>query len=212
MGEKLMVVKLIKALYGHPQAGAFWEQRCERALKNAGFKTLGDCGEWRSVYYHPIHQTLLMVYVDDFKMSGPVKGMAASWEAIKAQTEYNKESCKTEQAIKLGDVEDVNHFLGCDHAVSETVNEDGTKSRLMTYSKHQFMRQCLERYHEVVGPEYKLEERDTPFVDEDDHPNPARLPNYGINGEIDGLVCPHCTEAFAVTEFTPVANPTRPVK
>ena len=73
-GEKIMVVKLIKALYGHPQAGAFWEQRCDRALRNAGFTPLGDCGEWRSVYYHPKQKTILMVYVDDSTRSGPKHG------------------------------------------------------------------------------------------------------------------------------------------
>ena len=52
-GDAIYVVNLIKALYGHPQAGAFWEQRCERALKNAGFVPLGDCGEWRSVFLSP---------------------------------------------------------------------------------------------------------------------------------------------------------------
>ena len=48
--DEIYVVKLIKALYGHPQAGAFWEQRCGCVLAKAGFVPLGDCGEWRSVY------------------------------------------------------------------------------------------------------------------------------------------------------------------
>ena len=26
------VVRLVLALYGHPDAGGFWEQRCEKAL------------------------------------------------------------------------------------------------------------------------------------------------------------------------------------
>ena len=42
------VMKLDKALYGHPQSGFFWEQQCEEAIFEAGFKTIGDCGEWRS--------------------------------------------------------------------------------------------------------------------------------------------------------------------
>ena len=76
----------------------------------------------------------------------------------------------------------------------------------MTYSMHKFMKQCLERYQEVVGPDVVIEERDTPFVDEDDRDNPARKAKFGPNGEEHGLVCPHCTEAFASTEFTPVSN------
>ena len=31
------VVRLVLALYGHPDAGGFWEQHCERALKSVGY-------------------------------------------------------------------------------------------------------------------------------------------------------------------------------
>ena len=48
---------------------------------------------------------------------------------------------------------------------------------------HKFMKACIERYLEVSPPGYVLEERDTPFVDEDDQENPARKPTYGKNGE-----------------------------
>ena len=126
-GNKKVVVKLVKALYGHPQAGAFWEQRANEALKEAGFLKIGECSEWNSVFYHPDHKTMLMVYVDDFKMSGPPEGVKASWDAIKAQQEWNNETGEWEQAVVLGDVEDVNHFLGCDHKVSQAFAAYGTK-------------------------------------------------------------------------------------
>ena len=44
------VMPLIKALYGHPQAGVFWERRMHKAVLDCGFASLGNCGEWRSVY------------------------------------------------------------------------------------------------------------------------------------------------------------------
>ena len=47
------VMPLIKALYGHPQAGVFWERRLHAALLKLDFVVLGSCGEWRSVYFHP---------------------------------------------------------------------------------------------------------------------------------------------------------------
>ena len=34
---ELWVMPLLKALYGHPQSGAFWERKCETALFAAGF-------------------------------------------------------------------------------------------------------------------------------------------------------------------------------
>ena len=43
-----------------------------------------------------------MVYVDGFKMSGPKEGVAKSWEAIRAQQEYNVEEGVYEPAVKLG--------------------------------------------------------------------------------------------------------------
>ena len=111
------------------------------------------------MYYRPKDLTLLMVYVDDFKMSGPQEGVKASWEAIKAQQEWNKEDECWEQAVILGEIEDVKHFLGCDHKVSEATKPDGTKVNVMTYSMHKFMRQCLERYQQVIGKDVEIEEK-----------------------------------------------------
>eukprot|EP00959_Pyramimonas_sp_CCMP1952_P148039 3097799-Pyramimonas_sp.AAC.1 len=38
------------ALYGHPDAGGFWEQNCEAHALSKGFVPI-PC--WRSCYYHP---------------------------------------------------------------------------------------------------------------------------------------------------------------
>ena len=62
------VVRLVLALYGHPDAGGFWEQHCERALKSVGYIQVP---EWKSVFMHPKLGVMLVVYVDDFKMAGP---------------------------------------------------------------------------------------------------------------------------------------------
>ena len=59
------MVPLRKALYGHPDAGTFWEQHCDESVRAVGFE--------------PIHEKLqlvLVVYVDDFKMAGPQKNLA----------------------------------------------------------------------------------------------------------------------------------------
>ena len=44
------VVPLRKALYGHPDAGTFWEQRCDESVRAVGFEPIGE--EWPSVYIH----------------------------------------------------------------------------------------------------------------------------------------------------------------
>ena len=63
------VCRLVKALYGHPDAGTTWEQHCHAAVHKVGFKPLGD--EWPSLYFHPEMKLLLVIYVDDLKMAGP---------------------------------------------------------------------------------------------------------------------------------------------
>eukprot|EP00969_Alexandrium_andersonii_P104908 4628487-Alexandrium_andersonii.AAC.1 len=55
----------IKALYGHPDSGGFWEQHCDTALQDLGFV---PAPEWKSVYIHPELDLSLVVYVDDSKM------------------------------------------------------------------------------------------------------------------------------------------------
>ena len=40
---KDMVVKLEKALYGHPLSGAYWERHCNQAVGKCGFVPIGNC-------------------------------------------------------------------------------------------------------------------------------------------------------------------------
>ena len=35
------VVRLVKALHGHPDAGNFWEQHCDESLRSMGFQPVG---------------------------------------------------------------------------------------------------------------------------------------------------------------------------
>ena len=64
--NELYVVPLDKALYGHPESGAYWEEKCNKAIDELGFARVGDCGGWRSCFFHPKEKCFLMVYVDDF--------------------------------------------------------------------------------------------------------------------------------------------------
>ena len=44
------VVRLDKALYGHPDSGTMWEQHCDKRVQEIGFKPIGE--EWPSMYFH----------------------------------------------------------------------------------------------------------------------------------------------------------------
>ena len=74
------VVQLKKAPYGHPDSGTFWEQHCDKRVRSVGFEPLGN--EWPSCDYHPGFDLFLVIYVDDFKMSGPVDKLSKGWNLL----------------------------------------------------------------------------------------------------------------------------------
>ena len=57
------VVRLVRALYGHPDSGGYWERHCEAAVRKCGFEPIE---EWPSVFWNKDRKLLLMIYVDDF--------------------------------------------------------------------------------------------------------------------------------------------------
>jgi hypothetical protein len=75
------VCPLVLALYGHPDSGGYWERHCDAHLKKNGFESIS---QRPSCYHHPVFKTFLVVYVDDFLMSGPDEGRKRSWERIKS--------------------------------------------------------------------------------------------------------------------------------
>ena len=79
------VVPLHRALYGHPDAGGFWEQHCEDKVAEAGFKPVGGCYEWRSCFWNSTTRMLLSIYVDDFKLAGPEDNMAQTWADLRGK-------------------------------------------------------------------------------------------------------------------------------
>ena len=182
------VVRRVLALYGHPDAGGFWEQHCEKALRSVGFE---QCPDWKSVFRHPKLNLMLVVYVDDFKLSGPKANLAQGWSLMASK-------------IKLEPPSSIKRYLGCEHvtfshtvagpfdprsywtrfeepkkafpeltfgANSITVPQGSTGSRevrMIKYDMRSFMEQCVARYVELCGPKYKatLRSADMPFLDE----------------------------------------------
>jgi len=177
-GMKRPVCLLILALYGHPDAGGYWEKHCERHLLSVGFTQIE---EWRSCYYHKKLKLFLTVYVDDFKMSGPRENVKAGWKLI-------RQGVKTEEPTPAG------KYLGCDHIegvmdvtdfknplhpdLSQRKKEnaatvppyqgDGTKKRVraLKYDMKDFLAQCVDRYVELTKVDRKkIVKVDTPFID-----------------------------------------------
>ena len=74
------VCPMRRALYGHPQAGLFWELFCHDALVSEGFEKVRG---WECLYIHHEKGLLLSVYVDDFKMAGVKENLAPMWKALR---------------------------------------------------------------------------------------------------------------------------------
>ena len=63
------VVRLKKALHGHPDSGHFWEGRCDKNACKVGIKPISD--NWNSCYFHNELKRFLTFDVDDFHLAGP---------------------------------------------------------------------------------------------------------------------------------------------
>ena len=146
------VVPLVKALYGHPDSGGYWEEHNEAHLKAQEFRTVPG---WPSCFTHKTLKVFLTVYVDDFKMSGQRDDVAKAWKLIRTAS-------KTTAAIATGDPEPSGRYLGCNHITKEGwVDERGNlsdahkqglkKVRIMEYDMADFMTNCVNRYIELAG-------------------------------------------------------------
>ena len=109
--------------------------------------------DWSSMYWHKL-KLLLMVYVEDFKMTGPIENMNKGWELIRI-------SIKTDEPSPPG------KCLGCNHVINE-VSINGNKVRQMICDMEQFMVQRVETYLAAANKTRdSLKYAATPFLDED---------------------------------------------
>ena len=110
---------LILSLYGHPDAGGYWEKHCETHLGTVGFTPIP---EWRSCFWHDELKLMLTVYVDDFKLSGPKENLAEGWRRIRS-------------GITTDDPHPLGLYLGCYHEAVEKTLPNGVKIRGRCYNQ-----------------------------------------------------------------------------
>ena len=89
---------MVRALYGHPDAGTEWERKCDSHCKKVGFVPITD---WPSCYVHPRLKLFLVVYVDDFKMVGKSSNLALMWTILKQHIDL-EDSTSLEGNVYLG--------------------------------------------------------------------------------------------------------------
>ena len=149
---KAPICPLRLALYGHPDAGGYWELHCERHVLSVGFVRVGD---WRSCYWHAALQLFLVIYVDDFKLSGPKKSLSQGWKLLR-------------KGIATDDPHPVGVFLGCRHIFAERASPwSGRTVRTLEYDMSDFLVTCVSSYRELTGCK-PLRLAPTPFLEDVD--------------------------------------------
>ena len=134
------VVRLVKALYGHPDSGTMWEQHCDRKVRELDFVPVGE--EWPSMYFHKKLQLLLVIYVDDLKLAGPEENLTKGWEMLRSKLNIEPET-------------DLGLYLGCILSKGSSKLHDGTPVSTMTYDMEGLLKLSVERYLDIVGKDTK---------------------------------------------------------
>ncbi len=157
LGLKNPVVPLRLALYGHPDAGGYWERHCEAHLLSVGFVPIS---EWRSCFWQSVLMLFLVVYVDDFKLSGPEVNLAKGWDLIQS-------------GIATDAPHPMDLFLGCKHETSVQKSPwTGKQVRVMTYNMQSFLEDAVAKYSVLAGG-VALRRVSTPFLEDTDPPATA---------------------------------------
>ena len=82
-------VKLIRALYGHPEAGWHWDKRFREVMELMGGTHLSN---FQSSYWFSDTKMLLTLYVDDMVLSGPSENHSAFWKQLSKHLEFEEPS------------------------------------------------------------------------------------------------------------------------
>ena len=149
------VVRLRKALYGHPEAGALWEKHLKRILVELGWTALDS---HPGFFVHDESGALMAVYVDDLLVGAPKHLEDKIWSDLASK-------------VGFGDApEPIAKFLGAHHRV--TTNGD-----LVNYQceMKDFLIDATEKFMKEAGIANLASVR-TPYLTEDFDPKADGVP------------------------------------
>ena len=129
------------------------------------------------MFWHPTLKLLLMVYVGDFKMSGPTASLAKGWKIIR-------------EGLLLEDPTPVDRCLGCHHhETTGTVN--GKPVKIMQFNVESFMQQCVTAYKDLCGePDMNMRAVETPHLSPLPREGGGDAPAALVEGEPVGVLQP----------------------
>ena len=88
--------------YMSTQTRVYSGKTVDASVRENGFGSIGP--EWPSRYIHEDLKLVLVVYVDDFKLSGPKENMGKGFELLRTLLNIEKESEITKEGV---------HLFGC---------------------------------------------------------------------------------------------------
>ena len=157
---------LIKALYGHPDAGGLWEAHLKKVLHNLGGS---EVIEFPGNFYFPDTKLLLSTYVDDLTLAGPVDQHQPFWEKLTA-------------LVDVEPPEPIYRVLGRNHSIVDlpwvkvaaegATSSDGDEKvppnksvPHMVFDMYDYALQTVDLYKSIAGVD-KIKPASTPFVPE----------------------------------------------
>ena len=95
---------LLRALYGHPEAGGHWEVHLTKIVKEQ-FHGVAVSGH-PSCFWFPDQKLFLIIYVDDLLLSGPQEHHENFWKVLAKH-------------VNIDEPEPVDRYLGRHHSFEE---------------------------------------------------------------------------------------------
>ena len=90
-------------------SGTFWEEHCDAHDREVGFEAIPT---WPSCYFHKKCRLVLIIYVDEFKPSGPKVYLRDGWDLIRL-------------GVAIDPPSNLGLFLGCLHQKDLIILPDG---------------------------------------------------------------------------------------
>ena len=140
------VLKLNRALYGHPRAGSDWDAYFALQLNNAGWHQVPN---EKSLWKSPDSACMLAIYVDDLLLGGP-------------EVKVSEHMLGLQSLVHMGKTQVVDRFLGTTYHVAPMAD-----FTVVTLCQPAYAQMLLHRYKKTTGITGPLRKADTPMIDED---------------------------------------------
>ena len=137
-------VRLVRALYGHPESGWHWGKRFKEIMSSMNGVHLDD---FQSSYWFPKEKLLMTLYVDDMLLSGPQEAHEGFWRELAKHLEFDEPTPVDRILGRTGRKHEANR------------NEEGTTIRC---SLADFAKSECEAYEALA--KQKLAKASTPYV------------------------------------------------